>query len=203
VELTLPARQFTDPLAKAVVEQRAKLAMDANAAPLVGDALDALTLAPEDSFDDVGDYLALRSAYHRLQNARNDDELRELVDYLWSVALGIEDGDLSMTAQSLRDAQEALRKALENGASDPEIARLTEEPARHGPVLKAPEEARRNRTGEPAAHPDTQISVRRISRDARPDREPRQERRARRRPPAPFRAPEHAGEPAGRPPDAG
>ena len=146
VELTLPARQFTDPLARAVVEQRAKLAMDANAAPLVGDALDALTLAPEDTFDDIGDYLALRSAYHRLQNARNDDELRELVDYLWSVALGIEDGDLSLAAQALRDAQEALRQALENGASDEEIARLTEElrEAMQEFLQALAEEARRN-----------------------------------------------------------
>ena len=120
--------------------------MDANAAPLVGDALDALTLAPEDSFDDIGDYLALRSAYHRLQNARNDDELRELVDYLWSVALGIEDGDLSLAAQALRDAQEALRKALEKGASDEEIARLTEElrEAMQEFLQALAEEARRN-----------------------------------------------------------
>ena len=49
-----------------------------------------------------------------------------MVDYLWTIALGIEDGDLSLAAQALRDAQEALRKALENGASDEEIQRLTE-----------------------------------------------------------------------------
>ncbi len=127
VEVMLPARRFSDPLARAVVEQRAKLAMDANAADTVADALDALTLAPEDTFDNVGNYLALRSAYRQLLAARNDDDLRALVDYLWTIALGIEDGDLSLAAQALRDAQEALRQALENGASDEEIARLTEE----------------------------------------------------------------------------
>ncbi len=127
MEVMLPARQFTNPLARAVVEQRGKLAMDANAAPRVLDALDTLTLAPEDTFDDLGDYLALRSAYFRLDNARDDDELREVVDYLWQVALGIEDGDMSLAAQKLRDAQEALRNALEQNASDEEIARLTEE----------------------------------------------------------------------------
>ena len=41
VELTLPARPFFNPLARAVVEQRGKLALEANAAPEVGDALDA------------------------------------------------------------------------------------------------------------------------------------------------------------------
>ena len=146
VELTLPARRFGNPLARAVVEQRAKLAMDANAAPRVADALDALTLAPEDSFDNVADYLALRSAYFRLQNARNDDDLRAMVDYLWAIALGIEDGDLSLAAQALRDAQEALRQALENGASDEEIARLTEElrQAMQEFLQALAEEARRN-----------------------------------------------------------
>lgn len=125
--VTLPARRFSNPLARAVVEQRGKLALDANAAGAVADALDALTFAPENSIDDFGNYLALRTAYYRLLLARDDNGLRDVVDYLWNVALGIEDGDLSLTAQALRDAQEALRQALENGASDDEIARLTQE----------------------------------------------------------------------------
>ncbi len=125
VEFTLPARQFSNPLARAVVEQRATLALDANAAPNVADALDALTVAP-DKIDRVSTYLALRSAYFRLVHARGDDELRGVVDYLWQIALGIEDGDLSLAAQSLRDAQDALQKALENNASDAQIQKLTE-----------------------------------------------------------------------------
>ena len=126
-ELTLPARRFVDPLAGAVVEQRARLALDANAAPLVAEGLDALTLAPEKTIDDVGVYLALRSAYHRLLRARSDDDLRDVVDYLWTIALGMEDGELSLAAQELRSAQEALRQALQNNASDDEIRRLAQE----------------------------------------------------------------------------
>ena len=84
-----------------------------------------LTLAPEATFDDASDYLALRTAYYRLVNARDDDALRDVVDYLWTVALGIEDGDLSLAARELRNAQEALREALERGASDEEIEKLT------------------------------------------------------------------------------
>jgi uncharacterized protein (TIGR02302 family) len=145
-ELTLPARRFTNPLARAVVEQRTELALDANAADRVAEALDTLTLAPEKSIEDLGAYLALRSAYHRLIAARDDDALRGVVDYLWSIALGIEDGDLSLTAQALRDAQEALRQALENGASDEEIARLTEQlrDAMQKFLQALAEEARRN-----------------------------------------------------------
>ncbi len=146
VEITLPARQFVEPLARAVVEQRTNLAMDANAANPVADALDALTLAPEDTFDNFGNYLALRTAYYQLLRARNDDDLRGVVDYLWTIALGIEDGDLSLAAQELRAAQDALRKALENGASDQEIARLTEQlrQAMQKFMQALAEEARRN-----------------------------------------------------------
>jgi len=126
MEFNLPVRDFTNPLARAVVEQRGRLALDANAAPEVADALDALTMAPEKSFDDGKQYLVLRSAYYRLLTAKSDDDLRGIVDYLWSIALGIENGDMSLAEQELRAAQEALRKALENGASDQEIQRLTQ-----------------------------------------------------------------------------
>lgn len=145
-EVTMPSRHFSNPLARAIVEQRTKLALDANAADRVADGLDALTFAGEDAIEDIGTYLALRSAYHRLIEAHDDDELRGIVDYLWAIARGVEDGALSLTAQALRDAQEALRQALEDDASDDEIARLTEElrEALHSYLQALAEEARRN-----------------------------------------------------------
>lgn len=117
-EAVLPARAFYEPLAKAVVEQRTRLALDANAADGVANALDALTLAPRRPSTTPATTSLLASAHHRLVNARDDDALRDVVDYLWTVALGIEDGDLSLAARELRNAQEALREALERGASD-------------------------------------------------------------------------------------
>ncbi|HVY20240.1 MAG TPA: TIGR02302 family protein [Bauldia sp.] len=125
-EITLPARGFANPLARAIVEQRGKLAMNANAQDNVADALDALTMEPDGHMASK-DYLALRSAYFRLADARSDDELRGVVDYLWTIALGLEDQGASLAAQQLRAAQDALREALENNASDEEIARLTQE----------------------------------------------------------------------------
>ena len=126
-ELTLPARHFSNPLARALVEQRATLAMNANAADRVAGALDALTLVPEQGIADTKNYLAVRAAYYRLVNAYDDEDLRGVVDYLWAVALGIEDGGVSLAADQLRAAEDALRKALENNASDEEIARLTQQ----------------------------------------------------------------------------
>ncbi|MBZ9937341.1 TIGR02302 family protein [Mesorhizobium sp. BR1-1-16] len=120
VTFVLPARNFSNPLARAVVEQRRILALDAGKAGYVASALDAITLDPT-KFKDDGVYLSLRAAYHRLTGARDDEDLVSVVDFLWQIALGIEDGDLSLAAQDLRAAQERLKNAIENNASDPEI----------------------------------------------------------------------------------
>lgn len=123
----MPERAFSNPLARAVIEQRRILALDANKKRRVLDLMDAVTLRPEDTFKTMAHYLALASASTRLKMARSDDELRDVVDYLWEIALGIEDGDLSAAEKRLRQAQEALRQALENGASDEEIEQLMAE----------------------------------------------------------------------------
>jgi uncharacterized protein (TIGR02302 family) len=127
MEVVLPARPFTDPVAKAVVEQRRNLAMDARQQGRVVDALGALTIAPEKYYSDLKIFLGLDSAYRRTVAAKSDDDLKGVVEYLWNLALGIEDGDLSDVERNLRQAQEALQKALENGASDEEIKRLTDQ----------------------------------------------------------------------------
>ena len=76
---------------------------------------------------EAGLYLGLRSAYWRLQNARTDEDLRAVVEYLWDMALAIEDGNLSQAQRDLKAAQEALREALERGASEEEIQRLMQD----------------------------------------------------------------------------
>lgn len=124
IEIVLPQRTFQKPMARALVEQRRILALDANRQGRVLDAIDGLLIAPELFFDDASIYLGVAHARTRLLRASTDDELREVLDVLWQVALQIEDGDLSEAQQQLRDAQEALRQALENGATDEEIKRL-------------------------------------------------------------------------------
>lgn len=126
-DLVLPERPFSNPLARAVIEQRRLLALDANNKVRVLRLMDAVTLRPEEAFDNLSHYLAIMSARARLRNAGNDDQYRDVVDYLWQIALGIEDGDLSAAERKLRQAQEALRDALKNGASEEEISKLMQE----------------------------------------------------------------------------
>jgi uncharacterized protein (TIGR02302 family) len=126
-DITLPQRIFVKPLARALIEQRRILALDAETKPTVLTALDALTIAPEHFTPESGVYLGLRSIYHGLENAKSDDALREVVARLWDMAVQLEDGNVSQAEQALRQAQEALRQALERGASEEEIKKLMEQ----------------------------------------------------------------------------
>ena len=126
-DMQLPERPFGKPLARALIEQRRDLALDADAKPRVLDALDALTIAPEKFTPEAGIFLGLRSIYWQLARAKSDDALRDVVGRLWQMAVFIEDGNVSDAEAALRAAQEALKEALERGASDEEIKKLTDD----------------------------------------------------------------------------
>ncbi|HXQ07686.1 MAG TPA: TIGR02302 family protein, partial [Bradyrhizobium sp.] len=124
--MRLPERLFTKPLARALIEQRRNLALDANQNTQVYAALDALMIAPELFMPETGQYLGLYSIARQLEAARTDDAMREVVAGLWALAVTIEDGDITDVDKALRAAQDALKQALERGASDEEIKKLTE-----------------------------------------------------------------------------
>ena len=124
--MKLPERLFTNSLARALVEQRRILALDANKNSDVYAALDALMIAPELFTPDAGCYLGLRSIATQLEAARTDDALRDVVASMWSFATTIEDDGVSGSANAaLRAAQEALKAAIARGASEEEIRVLT------------------------------------------------------------------------------
>src|SRR5205823_3498803 len=73
--MRLPERLFTKPLARALIEQRRVLALDANQNAQVYTALDALMIAPELFTPETGHYLGLFSVSRQLEAARTDDAL--------------------------------------------------------------------------------------------------------------------------------
>lgn len=125
-DLRLPERLFVKPLARALIEQRRNLALDANQKPLVLIALEALMIAPETFTPELGHYLGLRSVAAQLGHANSKTAMREVVDSMWALAVSIEDGNITDVDKALRAAQDALKEALERGASDEEIKKLTE-----------------------------------------------------------------------------
>src|SRR5262249_18139219 len=112
-EFRLPERPFSKPMARALVEQRRILALDADAQASVLTALDALTLAPEQFNMESNVYLGLRAIFWQLARAKSDDQLRDVVARMWDMAVHLEDGSVSDAEQALRAAEEALRQALE------------------------------------------------------------------------------------------
>ncbi len=125
--MRLPERLFTKPLARALIEQRRILALDANQGGQVYAALDALMIAPELFTPETGQYLGLYDVARQLEAAHTDDGLREVVASLWALAVTIEDGNITDVDKALRAAQDALKQALERGASDEEIKKLTDD----------------------------------------------------------------------------
>lgn len=127
IEVLLPQRRFTQPLARALAEQRRNLVLEPDRAGRVFTALDALSLGAGLFQIPSSTFLGLETAKNRLDGARGDDDLREVVELLWAMALSLEGGDLSQAERDLRAAQQELRDALARGASEEEIARLTED----------------------------------------------------------------------------
>ncbi len=129
---TLPGRRFFDPLAKSIIEQRRDLLWNRSNAKRVSQVLRAVSFTPEDVFRSETTYLKLRFMVRRLEtrvsiDRMDDDIVTELADALWALALEIEEGDLSDALERLRRAQDRLAEAIENGATDQEIAELMQE----------------------------------------------------------------------------
>jgi uncharacterized protein (TIGR02302 family) len=128
IEMTLPQRIFHNPLARALVEQRRNLILDPDHAPKqVGTALSGLSIAPELFDTPANIYLGLKQAKTSLDHAHSDAELLDVAALLWAMAQQIENGDASKSERDLRAAEQALREALQRGASDEEIKKLMQQ----------------------------------------------------------------------------
>ncbi len=127
IEVTLPQRRFVKPLARALVEQRRILALDPESRASVRAALEALSIAPEAFETPSAIHLGLRAARRSLEGPRSDDDLRNVADMLWTMALNLEEGDVSQAERDLRAAERELRDAMARGDSEEEIAKRAEE----------------------------------------------------------------------------
>lgn len=127
LDVTLPERRFGKPFARALAEQRRNLALDPDHHARVSTAIGALSLGSELFETPASIFLGLNAAKARLEAARDDADLREVADLLWAMALSLEEGDVSQAERDLRAAQKDLREALARGASEEEIAKLTQD----------------------------------------------------------------------------
>ncbi len=126
IEIALPQRPFVKPLARALIEQRRNLVLFPDQHERVQTALDALMIAPETFDESSSVFLGLSVASQMLRDAQSDADLLKIADYLWNMALQIENGSLSEAERDLRAAEQQLREALQRNAPDEEIRKLTE-----------------------------------------------------------------------------
>jgi len=125
VRLRLPERQFSVPLAAAIAEQRMALIRTPAKQRQVVRALAALMAWPDDIFPTSGAFLAVRDAGARLHVAQTTDEVKGVIDELWRIAIGLEDGSLDQARKALEEARRELQQAIAEGAPPEKIEELT------------------------------------------------------------------------------
>jgi uncharacterized protein (TIGR02302 family) len=125
VTITLPEKPFTNPVARALVEQRRELVLNPHRKSDVIAALDAMMIAPDAFGTNASVYLGLRFASTSLDRAQTDQEQLAVADFLWEMAQQLENGDLTEAEKALRAAEKELRDALDHHASPEEIQKLT------------------------------------------------------------------------------
>jgi uncharacterized protein (TIGR02302 family) len=127
IEIALPQKAFAKPIARALAEQRRNLILFPDERGHVQTALESLMLAPELFGTTASVYLGLSVAVDMLRNAETDAQILAVADYMWGMALEIENGNLTEAERDLRAAEQKLRDALQNNAPDDEIAKLTQD----------------------------------------------------------------------------
>ncbi len=127
IKTILPERIFTHPVAQKLIVLRKKLIWSPkNDYEALARDIEALLMRPVDFEDDKIAFLAMRAAASRLLwSPPTLETSKSVVVLLWDTALRLEDGNLSLAARDLREAQMALEEALKNPEmSEAEISQL-------------------------------------------------------------------------------
>lgn len=119
VDIILPERRFTHPVAQAIIEQRKRLTTEPSAKDDIAQVLMSIAVRPHQYYHDVVTFLALRTAAGRLVLNDEDAETVEAVQkLLWDTALRVEDGELSLAERELREIERKLMDLLAQDSVD-------------------------------------------------------------------------------------
>jgi uncharacterized protein (TIGR02302 family) len=121
----LPERQFTKPLARALIEQRRRLILNPEEAGGVAEMLDAIVTYPRGLIDRSGTQIAIAAVRSHLRAAEDRADVDTVISDLWKIAVNVEEGVSADAKADLEAARKALEKALKEGAPPERIAELT------------------------------------------------------------------------------
>ena len=126
-DMILPERIFNHPVARAVIEQRKRLAAVPDDRRDIAKVIMTIAARPHHYNHDLVAFLALKSAASRLGLNGDGSEDGSVSAMLWDTALRIEDGELSVAARRLRELERQLQEALAGDASDEKIEQLMDQ----------------------------------------------------------------------------
>ncbi len=153
VETILPERQFSHPVARAVIAERKQLVEDSREVrERVARGLATIASQPEHFGRDTVVSLALGVAASRLRHDHSAARLGSVRSILWQTALRLEQGSVPVAEQRLRDARDRLWEALRSDRDAAELEQLIDELEQAlNDYLKAlaAELARQGEAGEP------------------------------------------------------
>ena len=126
-DFVLPEREFFNPVARALIEERKKLLqspLDDSARTEAANVMAGVAHQPSAYNGDPVVLMALRAGAVRLVLDHDTDSAVNANDILWQSAVRIEDGTIGTAEENLRKAQRDLADALDRGASEEEIQRM-------------------------------------------------------------------------------
>lgn len=125
VEITLPERTFTHPVAKAIIAERARLeTAGEDVRSAVAENLERIAANRDAYAGDPLVTLGLAVARARLTLDRTGAQVTSVRTLLWDLALHLEEGGVPAAERQLQEARERLAEALRRDAPTEEIARL-------------------------------------------------------------------------------
>ena len=127
LEFELPVREFRHPVAQSIIEVRRRYAQ--GLANVLKIRSELQQIEPElVSLQDPGFVReALQVAAVRLDFQGDENSSSEIVDLLWAAAVRAEDGARADAEKALREAEAALRRALDQNASNEKILELSQQ----------------------------------------------------------------------------
>lgn len=125
-EVTLPVRNFDDPIAQKIIEIRSILIDDyrKNKTKAFAD-LEEIIIYPDRYRYDKSVFLGLKAAIMRLYLDRFDRQLKSTAQLLWDIAVYLEDGKIDQLNEQLSAVEDMLKQALKNeNATNKQLERL-------------------------------------------------------------------------------
>ena len=119
VELMLPERVFTNPVARALIAARRGLSVHPDNRDDAVGMLDALLLTPQAFGTDFGAYANLGALYYLMEFDKSAGAVDQAQQRMWQLALHMEEGLSDQTARELEEARQAANDALDRAQKDP------------------------------------------------------------------------------------